>query len=78
MPNAVEMRKVKENIEMGDKKSNAKGVSPPLFLLFIAFVKAMFGAVKIVLAIFVVLFLAAAVSLLLDIPGSKRFREKRR
>ena len=32
MPNAVEMRKVKENIEMGDKKSNAKGVSPPLFL----------------------------------------------
>ena len=78
MPNAVEMRKVKENIEMGDKKSNAKGVSPPLFHLFIAFVKAMFGAVKIVLAIFVVLFLAAAVSLLLDIPGSKRFRGKRR
>ena len=77
--NAVEMRKVKENIEMGDKKSNAKGVSPPpLFHLFIAFVKAMFGAVKIVLAIFVVLFLAAAVSLLLDIPGSKRFRGKRR
>lgn len=69
MPNAVEMRKVKENIEMGDKKSNAKGVSPPLFHLFIAFVKAMFGAVKIVLAIFVVLFLAAAASLLLDIPG---------
>ena len=31
MPNAVEMRKVKENIEMGDKKSNAKGVSPHLF-----------------------------------------------
>ena len=25
------MRKVKENIEMGDKKSNAKGVSPHLF-----------------------------------------------
>ena len=49
-----------------------------MFHLFIAFVKAMFGAVKIVLAIFVVLFLAAAVSLLLDIPGSKRFREKRR
>ena len=73
MPNAVEMRKVKENIEMGDKKSNAKGVSPPLFHLFIAFVKAMFGAVKIVLAIFVVLFLAAAASLLLDIPGGKRF-----
>ena len=74
------MRKVKENIEMGDKKSNAKGVSPPppLFHLFIAFVKAMFGAVKIVLAIFVVLFLAAAASLLLDIPGSKRFRGKRR
>lgn len=45
---------------------------------FIAFVKAMFGAVKIVLAIFVVLFLAAAASLLLDIPGSKRFRGKRR
>ena len=49
-----------------------------MFHLFIAFVKAMFGAVKIVLAIFVVLFLAATVSLLLDIPGSKRFREKRR
>ena len=32
MRNAVEMRKVKENIEMGDKKSNAKGVSPHLFL----------------------------------------------
>ena len=32
MPNAVEMRKVKENIEMGDKKSNAKGVSPHLFV----------------------------------------------
>ena len=29
-PNAVEMRKVKENIEMGDKNSNAKGVSPHL------------------------------------------------
>ena len=25
------MRKVKENIEMGDEKSNAKGVSPHLF-----------------------------------------------
>ena len=31
MSNAVEMRKVKENIEMGDKKSDAKGVSPHLF-----------------------------------------------
>ena len=30
MSNAVEMRKVKENIEMGDKKSNTKGVSPRL------------------------------------------------
>jgi len=27
------MRKVKENIEMGDKKSNAKGVSPHLIEL---------------------------------------------
>ena len=26
------MRNVKENIEMGDKKSNAKGVSPHLIL----------------------------------------------
>ena len=32
MSNAVEMRKVKENIEMGDKNSNAKGVSPNLIL----------------------------------------------
>ena len=30
--NAVEMSKVKENIEMGDEKSNAKGVSPHLIL----------------------------------------------
>ena len=29
-PHAVEMRNVKENIEMGDEKSNAKGVSPHL------------------------------------------------
>ena len=29
-PTPLEMRKVKENIEMGDKNSNAKGVSPQL------------------------------------------------
>ena len=34
MSNAVEMRKVKENIEMGDKNSNAKGVSPHLIRPF--------------------------------------------
>ena len=32
MPNAVEMRNVKEDIGMVDKKSNAKVVSPHLFL----------------------------------------------
>ena len=32
MSNAVEMRKVKGNIEMGDKSSNDKGVSPHLIL----------------------------------------------
>jgi hypothetical protein len=31
MPNAVEMRRVKENIGMGDKKRSTKGVSPHLF-----------------------------------------------
>ena len=31
-PNAVEMRNVKEDIGMVDKKSNAKVVSPHLFL----------------------------------------------
>ena len=35
------MRKVKENIEMGDKKSNAEGVSPqlvdPIFRVFRVF-----------------------------------------
>ena len=30
MLNSVEMKKVKEKIEMGDKKRNAKGVSPHL------------------------------------------------
>ena len=29
-PTPLEMRKVKENIEMGDKNNNAKGVSPQL------------------------------------------------
>ncbi len=62
---------------MGDKKSNAKGVSPHLFHLFIAFVKAMFGAVKIVLAILGVLFLLAVTSLLPDVPGCKRFSRYR-
>ena len=32
MSNAVEMRKVKENIEMGDKNGNDEGVSPHLIL----------------------------------------------
>ena len=31
------MRKVKENIEIGDKNSNAKGVSPQLVLALEAF-----------------------------------------
>ena len=30
MPNAVKIRKVKENIEIGDENSNDKGVSPHL------------------------------------------------
>ena len=34
MPNAVKkIRKVKENIKMGDKKGNDKGVPPHLILL---------------------------------------------
>ena len=44
---------------------------------FIAFVKAMFGAVKIVLAILGVLFLLALTSLLPDVPGCKRFSRYR-
>ena len=45
---------------------------------FVIAVKAVFGVAKVVLAILGVLFLAAAASLLLDIPGSKRFRGERR
>ncbi len=41
--------------------------------IFIAFGKAMLGGVKIVLAILGMLVLAVVVSLLLDIPGGKRF-----
>ena len=40
---------------------------------FIAFVKALFGAAKVVLAILGVLVLAVVASLLLSIPGGKRF-----
>ena len=40
---------------------------------FVIAVKAVFGVAKVVLAILGVLFLAAAASLLLDIPGCKRF-----
>jgi hypothetical protein len=32
MHNTVEMRNVKENIGMGDKKRSTKGVSPHLFV----------------------------------------------
>lgn len=39
---------------------------------FIAFVKALFGVVKVVLAILGVLVLAAVASALLSIPGGKR------
>ena len=31
MPTLLKIRKLKENIEIGDKKSNDKGVSPHLF-----------------------------------------------
>ena len=40
---------------------------------FIAFVKALFGVAKVVLAILGVLVLAVVASLLLSIPGGKRF-----
>ena len=45
--------------------------------VFMCLVKAVLAAVKIVLAIFVVLFLFAVTSLLLDIPGCKRFSRYR-
>ena len=37
MPNAVKIRKGKENIEIGDENSNDKGVSPHLIVIFIIY-----------------------------------------
>ena len=55
MPNTVEMRKVKENIGMGDKKRSTKGVSPHLFHLF--------GAILLCLIVCVALIVVSGLAL---------------